>query len=672
MKRAGVFRRHASQWAAGVLVAVVLGAIGVLWFLATAPDGLRAVIGWPTTLVAMLSLGITGAMLMDRRPDLPFGWLLAGAALTQVVFVAGVYPSSVALWGGSASTLARWGMAATAFGFVPVAVQGLVNVRFPTGRLTSRGGRVLELGLVVGTACALTGGVVLALGGSLTSDAGSPFPGLDVTAALALPDAALRVAQILAAGTPLVILLGIVAGLGVVARYRRADGIERQQLKWRATGVVVSLVMFPFAVAEVTGVLDPIDSVWFCLTLVIPVLRYRLWAIDWILRRSYVYALATITLVATYVLVTILGTAAVSERVSASIAAAAVAIAFAPVRDRAQRLVDRVVFGNRKDPYQAINDLDRRLADVAAHGDAVPAIVEVIAETLRLPYVAIDRPDGSAMASIGHPEPTTQSWPLTFEGAAIATLVACPRRGEDGFDERDQQVLASLARHAGAAVHAEVLTDSLIASRRRLVTAREEERRRMRRDLHDGLGPVLTAVGLNLDAARAQLRADTCAADAHLAQARDANSQALHDIRRLVYGLRPPAIDNLGLIDAIRAETDRLAVDSATVTIHTVDDVPPLPAAIEVATFRTVVEAVSNALRHGHARHCHVTIGVRDGAVEVDVADDGTSVGPWVAGVGLHSMREQAEQLNGTFHADPDNDRGGRVTARFPLPELQP
>jgi two-component system NarL family sensor kinase len=673
MERAGVFQRQASRAAAGLLVAVALGTIGVLWFLTAAPGGLRAVIGWPTTLAAMVALGVTGAMLVDRRPDLPFGWLLAGAALTQVVFVACVYPSAVALWDGSRSVWARWGLAATTFGFVPVAVQGLVNVRFPTGRVASRGGRVLELGLVVGTVCALAGGFVLALGGSTGSDEGSLFPpGVVVAPAVVLPDAVLHAAQTLAAGTPLVILLGLVAGLGVIARYRHAEGIERQQLKWRATGVVVSLALFPFAVAEVTGLLDPIDSVWFCLTLVIPVLRYRLWAIDRIIRRSFVYALVTITLVATYVLVTIVGAAAVSERVSASVAAAAVAIAFAPVRDRAQRLVDRVVYGNRGDPHRAFNDLDRRLADVAAHGDAVPAIVDVIAETLRLPYVAIERVDGSTMASIGHAEPSAQRWPLAFEGATIASLVACPRRGEDGFDERDQQVLAGLARHAGPAVHAEILTDRLIASRQRLVTAREEERRRMRRDLHDGLGPVLTAVGLNLDAARTQLRANTPAADAHLAQARDANSQALHDIRRLVYGLRPPAIDNLGLIDAIRAETDRLAAGRATVTIQAEDNLPPLPAAIEVAAFRTVVEAVTNSLRHGHARHCEVTIGASRGAVEVDVADNGTSSGPWVAGVGLQSMREQAEELNGTFHADQHDGGGGRVTARLPLPELQP
>jgi signal transduction histidine kinase len=646
-----------------VTVFTVLGMALVGWFAVhgDTPSDVRGVssVGF---FVSIAAYGLTGAVLIDRRPDLPFGWLLAGAATLQILSAAVVFPAVVAVESGNDSGLVRWGLACSGLIFAPAAVQGLVNVRFPSGKPATRVGRMLEFGIAAGTAVSILAAL---LGASNLRDiapdaaAGLEHPLTGGTSIGGIFDA---LAQVL---PPLVVLLGLLAGIGVVIRYRRAVGIERQQLKWRAAGVLAALALFPFAVAELIEV-SPIDNLLFALTLVIPVLRYRLWAIDTILRRSAIYAIVTVVVISSYVGLTVAATSVVSERIGASIAAAAVAIGFAPLLHHTRRLVDRVAWGNRSDPYRTISELDRRLASIVRPGQMLPTLIETIADSLRLPYVAIERPDGTVLSAHGVPDARAERWPLTYDGAEQGALVATPRRGEDEFDERDRRLLGDVARHAGVAVHAETLTADLQVSRQRLVNAREEERRRLRRDLHDGLGPTLTAVGLNIDAARAQLRRDPDAADCNLQHAKQATAQAISDVRRVVYGLRPPALDNHGLIGALGLHLDRIASSHRCGVHLRSDDLPALPAAVEVAAFRTVIEAVTNAIRHGQATQCWISVSSDGEQLVVDVTDDGRSEGDWTPGVGLLSLREQAVELGGALTAGP-RQQGGYVGARFPI-----
>jgi len=298
-------------------------------------------------------------------------------------------------------------------------------------------------------------------------------------------------------------------------------------------------------------------------------------------------------------------------------------------------------------------------------------VVTTVAESLRLPYVAIERPgDGSVLARHGERQPTDTElgrWPLVSQGTDVGTLVAAPRRGESTLDGRDRAVLADLARQAGAAVHAEALTADLAASRQRIVEAREEERRRLRRELHDGLGPLLTSVGLNLDAMRAQLTQGQGDPLALLARAKDASSQAIADLRTVVYSLRPPALDDLGVVGAITAHVRRLG-DGSRIDIEVENHtLPALPAAIEVAMFRIAVEAVTNVVRHAGARTCRVRSCVIDGIAVVEVVDDGVADLPWRPGVGIVAMRERVAELGGTLETGPTG-QGGRLRASFPLP----
>nr|WP_296068861.1 sensor histidine kinase [uncultured Actinoplanes sp.] len=624
------------------------------------PIGHGGLPAWVEPMVTIISYGVAGAVILDRRPDLPFGWLLAGVAVLVVMEVIVAFPAAHALAHGDRGALTRWGLTPLTFAFLPVAVQGLINVRFPTGRPASRGGAVLECAIVAGTVLVLAGGF---FGGSLAGlvDGVPPLdhPLTGGTRMGAVADGLLVVA-------PVVVFLGLLAGLGVVWRYRQAEGVERQQLKWRAAGVLVSLAVFPLAATDRLGFLVVVDSPVFVSTMVIPVLRYRLWAIDTILRRSVAYAVVTVLVVVGYVAVTAVLVRVVSARFAAPVAAAVIAVVFAPLARRVQGLVDRLFYGDRADPYRTLRELGRRL-DAVTHGDVLASLVESIATSLRLPYVAIERWDGTSLAGHGRSGPVQQRWPLAYEQQVEGYLVASPRRGDEAFDERDTRLLGDVARHVGVAVHAAGLTTALQRSRQRLVTAREEERRRLRRDLHDGLGPALTAIGLNLDAARARMATDRQEAERHVAEAKDATAQALADLRRLVHDLRPPALD-LGLTMALRSQVDRLGAGSGTAVTVDAPDLPELPAAVEVAAFRIAVEAVTNAVRHSGARHCRVRLTCTAEEMVVRVEDDGGSPGPWTPGIGLTAMRERTDELGGTLRAGPGDAGGGSVTATFPLP----
>jgi len=658
--------------AAGSLLLVALaGAVLTIAALVTLGDAPRGdLVEVATTLAYVVPYAVVGAFLVVRRPDLPFGWLLSGCAAIAAVGVAIATQSYAALSRGAESPVLEFGCLLVTVAFLPVAVQGLVNVRFPSGKVTSKFGRVLNRLLVGGIALALIGGLLgdwsldLDRVNGTTETIRNPLTGGTVVGEVAL---AFTVA------IPLVILVGIIAGLSVVHRAWKATGIERDQLKWRAYGVVLSLALFPVAITEALPLaVNLVDGLLFTTTLVIPIVRYRLWAIDTIIRRSVAYLLVTV-LVAGVFSVFAAGVAALEgERVGLVAAAVIAALVFGPALRRSQHLVDEMFYGHRTDPYRALSDLSQRLDAVASPGAVLNTVVTAVAESLRLPYVAIERPaDGSVLAQHGDRQLTDAElgrWPLVSQGTPVGTLVAAPRRGESELDARDRSVLADLARQAGAAVHAEALTADLVASRQRLVEAREEERRKLRRDLHDGLGPLLTSVGLNLDAVRTQLTAGSGDPLELVARAKEASSQAIADLRTVVYSLRPPALDDLGVVGAITAQVRRIA-ESSTVEIDVENDgLPALPAAVEVALFRIAVEGVTNVVRHAGARSCRVLLGGVDGRAVVEVVDDGASDRLWTPGVGTVAMRERVTELGGSLEIGPTGE-GGRLRASFPLPE---
>ncbi|TDW84523.1 histidine kinase [Kribbella pratensis] len=258
---------------------------------------------------------------------------------------------------------------------------------------------------------------------------------------------------------------------------------------------------------------------------------------------------------------------------------------------------------------------------------------------------------------------------LSYGGEVVGTLEVGVRSGESGLSSADRSVLGLVAVPLAVALHATRLSAELQSSREKLVSAREEERRRLRRDLHDGLGPTLTGVAFSADAAANLITTDTPQAVELLARLRSDTRSAIADVRRLVEDLRPPALDELGLVGALRQRADQLSfrADGARLQVEVAaEGLPRLPAALEVAAYRIATEALTNVVRHSRATSAVLTL--RCGtALEIEVTDDGPPGENWRPGVGIQAMNERAAELGGTFEAGP-TAHGGLVRAVFPLP----
>ncbi|HST65880.1 MAG TPA: histidine kinase [Mycobacteriales bacterium] len=342
---------------------------------------------------------------------------------------------------------------------------------------------------------------------------------------------------------------------------------------------------------------------------------------------------------------------------------AVLAIGFQPARTVLQGVIDELLFGDRADPGRAMAGVGERLAD-----DPVLAL-RALRQSLVLPYAAL-LADGEVVASSGTASTPTRGRPLQAGPATVGELVVGLRSGELRLRPSDEAVLDVVAPALGQALHARQLATELRRSRGEVISVVEEERRRLRRDLHDGLGPTLTGVAYAADAARNLLGTDPTAADALLADLRADTTHAIAEVRRLVEGLRPPMLDELGLTQAIRQRARQMRTADGralVVTLEAPDPLPDVPAAVEVVAFRIVVEALTNVCRHAASDRAAVALRLAGGVLDLEIRDAGRNPGPWAPGVGLASMRERAEAVGGTCTATP-TPTGGHVTARLPLP----
>ncbi|MGD8598626.1 MAG: GAF domain-containing sensor histidine kinase [Anaerolineae bacterium] len=488
-----------------------------------------------------------------------------------------------------------------------------------------------------------------------------------------------------------------------VVRYRHVSGpAERQQTKWVVyglalwmLGLLLSSIPYFYLGGLPPGTPDPwwapaSTLVWFLtlnivpVSLAIAVTRYHLWDIDLVINRTLVYGALTASVLGIYaLLVGALGAFfhAQGNWFTAFLATGLVALLFQPLRERLQRGVNRLLYGHRDDPFEVLARLGQRMEDTFAPDRVLPTMVETIAETLKLPYVAITVPQGDAvqtMESYGKPTTTPQAYPLTYQGAVTGHLLVGRRAVDEAFTDAEERLLRNIARQAGTAVHALQLTADLQRARQQIVTSREEERRRLRRDLHDGLGPSLAAQLLKIGSARA-LRADQPElADQLLAETESDIEGTLAEVRRIVYDLRPPALDQLGLVGALRAyaaecESGELGGTQPNLTVRVAipDPLPPLSAAVEVAAYHIAREALTNVVRHAQAQYCHLRLALQEGEhshLHLSIEDDGQGLPDRVRpGVGLASMHERAAELGGLCTLESQPGGGTRVIAVLPL-----
>jgi two-component system, NarL family, sensor kinase len=320
--------------------------------------------------------------------------------------------------------------------------------------------------------------------------------------------------------------------------------------------------------------------------------------------------------------------------------------------------VHSVVYGQYDNPYAVLSEVQERAEGEPTPAALLPAVAETIAGSLKLPYVAIvtelDDSPFSASAGTAIEGAEVIVVPLTYHGLQVGRIEAGARRAGAPLSGADMKLLSHLARQVGITVHAAQLSAALSASRQQIITAREEERRRIRRDLHDGLGPTLASLRLQLGAVKRQVRIDPAAAEDLIESLRADVVAATADIRRLVYQLRPPMLDEFGLAGALR----NLGNTQGSVPRHVdlPDDLPPLSAATEVALYRIAVEAVQNVDQHAQATSCWVSLSVTNDAVVLTVVDDGIGMPDEVhRGVGTTSMAERAAELGGrvSWRANP-------------------
>lgn len=635
---------------------------------------------------AFLAYSTMGALIVSRAREPRIGWLFCAISLLfainhfaefYAVYALLAVPGSLPA-GLAAGWLQHWDW---------IVDTGLLLIflplLYPTGRLLSPRWRPVGW---------LSAGVIALLALGLTV---SPGPLINIflefQTRIPNPLGIAALGQFLEVAATILfllfLLLTLVAATSLLVRLRWARGSERQQLKWFAYLAAIMVVLF--ATYNLSNIFLPsllltavITTVW---TLFYPlvaaalplftglaILRYRLYDIDRLINRTLVYTILLICIVSVYVL--IVGGLGVVFQASGSpllaiLATGLVALLFHPLRQRVQRGINRLLYGERDEPSTVLSRLGSRLEATLVPEAVLPTIVQTVQEALRLPYAAITLAQGETFevaASAGQQVADTFSLPLVYQGEAVGQLVVGARTPGEAFSGADRKVLQTIAYQAGAAVHTAHLTSALQRSRQHLVTTREEERRRLRRDLHDGLGPVLATIALQAEAARDQLPAEGDQSTASLTDLIAQAHGALDDIRRLVYALRPPALDALGLVGALKEQVTKIARADLAILVDAPECLPPLPAAVEVAAYRILQEALTNVVRHAGARTCTVSIQVND-TLDLAVRDDGCGVpADCHAGVGLPSMRERAAELGGTCEITSPPGQGTCLRVSLP------
>lgn len=486
----------------------------------------------------------------------------------------------------------------------------------------------------------------------------------------------------------LVAVLALAAQADLVLRVGRMDPADRRRhIGFVVAGIVLTAPSW-LSLAESIGwvrgydwpELEFIPALFLPVALAYGVLRHGSLGFRTVIRRSAFYAGVTVISAVLYLVVVGAFAAALADGVGAGpvVATGLVAVSLQPVRAFVQQAVDRWVFGDRDDPDHALAGLSRRLGDTDS--DPLAVVAEVVRSSLRLASVTIVWVDDTGAEVVGAravgdvPNGEETRRPILFEGRHVGDLVVHSTQGASTANAAEERLLTELAGAAGAVVQAIRSADDLARSRGLIIRAREEERRRLRHDLHDGLGPTLASVAMGLDAAANRLASDPELSNL-LHDLDRALRDAIADIRRLVAGLRPPAIDDVGLVPALREQARDLAArsrrpDGTGLVIEVVAQpgTPVLGAAVEVATYRIAIEAMTNVLRHADATHCRVRLAADDDSVEVTIEDDGRGIAASSStGIGLESMRNRAAELGGRLHVGDRPGGGTLLTAVLPL-----
>lgn len=458
----------------------------------------------------------------------------------------------------------------------------------------------------------------------------------------------------------------VAAVVALVRRYRRGDEQVRGQILWIVLAVLAMLVInLERALTGRGPELLLLSFVCVPVAIAVAIVRHQLLDIRLVVSRTVLYGVLIAVVLLAYVGLVALAAVLLPTDLATwgpVTSAIVVALALNPVRTGLQRLVTRLFYGRRAEPAAAAALIGRGLEQV----DDLEQVLETARAALRLPGLAVLDPEGVPIAvtgtATGSDRPTA-AIPLRSRDQLLGRLEVALRTGESRLHRADADALTLLVGPLTLLLREQALAQALRDARTQVIQARESERSVLHRDLHDGLGPTLTSAALRADAAANRLPNDPLAAAALLAQTRQGIREALSDVRRVVYGLRPLALEELGLVGAIREQAGRAGRLPVEVTAST--ELGRLSPALELAVYRIATEAITNAQRHSTGTEVGVWLAAEPEGWELVVQDDGSPPSDFVPGVGLRSIQERAEELGGRSEIRPGPD-GWRVRAWIP------
>lgn len=392
--------------------------------------------------------------------------------------------------------------------------------------------------------------------------------------------------------------------------------------------------------------------------------------------RTMVYIVLSVLIVSAYALLVgsigflIQGKA---HAVVTMLATGLLAVMFQPFRSGVQRAVNQLVYGKRDDPYRILSKLTEQLESSLTHKSLLYSVAEKVANALHIPYAAIETYSQAGIEQFtvyGMPTEDTVSIELEVKGMAVGRLILGVHRLEEALPPGTRHMIEDLVRQVSIAVQTYSLADDLHRSRERLVNAREEERRRLRRDLHDGLGSSLASMTLHLNEAIHHHLDHPERSKQALETVQQQMRESIADIRRLVYSLRPPALDEFGLAFALQELTLQVQTPSLQISLEVTDRELALSAAAEAAVYRIVQEALTNVVRHAHASKCHIHLEIDSGILHIRISDNGRGMPAHAKpGIGVRSIRERTEELGGAFELESMPGNGTKIHVCLPIEE---
>lgn len=507
------------------------------------------------------------------------------------------------------------------------------------------------------------------------------------------------------------LMIGITLYAQIIQFRKKSSTIQRQQTKWVVYGFALSFLgsiiisgffVYPVFFTSPVSYLYLSSGLYLCvaiipLTLSFAILRHRLWDIDPLVNRTIVYGTLSLSIILLYSFLVLYFSSLLKMDQNFIIsfgATAIIAVFFAPLKNKLQLHVDRLMKGRHDDPYSVLKELGEHLIKPIAPETMLNVVIETIQKGLRIPYIGISvgvNGKETLAAELGRLKFDLCSFPIIHGGEELGTLILSSRSRGEVFTGEDNKLIDVLLRQTGPIVQnakitlgMKLLAEDLQQSRERIVVAREEERMQIRRNLHDDLAPKLLALAFNVAAAEQYIEKNPKKAIEMLGSLRKVIRSTVDEIRTMVHGLRPPTLDEFGLLGSIQARltemrktseqiSPSLSTNLMNVELDAPDSLPELPAAVEVAVYRIVTESLVNVVRHAKATKCKVRITVtNNNELHIEVIDNGIGLPSKLkpaenGGIGLTSIRERAMELGGTCDFELGPNGGTRVKAVIPF-----